>query len=163
MGAVTKQMEKHKTSIPHGQVDIRYDQAVVKRFNCTLAEQLFWHQYAVEMRLPKGQRSSEWVISLPAVVSALNGEVTLLTGKKPAEAIKEKAVYSKLCTNYNRTVGMNENKLPTLLYILYFYQPGELEGGCKRATYPIWSLKVYSIKRSVTKPVELVLFYLYYL
>ena len=49
MGAVTKEMENHKTYI-------RRDQAIVERFNRTLAERLFGHQYAVEMRLPAGQR-----------------------------------------------------------------------------------------------------------
>lgn len=34
------------------------------------------HHNAVEMWLPEGQRSSEWVVWLPAVVSSLNGEVT---------------------------------------------------------------------------------------
>ena len=42
----------------------------------------------------------------------------------------------------------------------YLYQPGELEGGVKRATDPIWSLKVHSIEMSVTKPNEPVLYYL---
>ena len=36
----------------------------------------FGHHNAVEMRLPEGQRSSEWVVWLPAVVSSLNVEVT---------------------------------------------------------------------------------------
>ena len=31
------------------------DQVIVERFNRTLSEQLFSHQYAVEMRLPAGQ------------------------------------------------------------------------------------------------------------
>ena len=43
----------------------------------------------------------------------------------------------------------------------YLYQPGELEGGGKRATDPIWSLKVYNIERVVTKPKEPVMYYLY--
>ena len=42
----------------------------------------------------------------------------------------------------------------------YLYQPGELEGGTKRATDPIWSLKVYQIERNVTKPNEPVVYYL---
>jgi len=47
MGAVTKEMEKHKTYIRRGRAEIHRDQAVVERFNCTLAERLFRHQYAV--------------------------------------------------------------------------------------------------------------------
>ena len=42
----------------------------------------------------------------------------------------------------------------------YLYQPGELEGGTKRSTDPIWSLKVYQIERNVTKPNEPVVYYL---
>ena len=82
MDTVTKEMEENKTAIRRGRTEIHRDQAVVERFNRTLAECLFGHQYAVEMRLPE-------------VVSALNNEVTSLIRKKPAEAIKERAVYSK--------------------------------------------------------------------
>jgi len=45
-------------------------------------------------------------------------------------------------------------------YAPLFVQPGELEGGVKRATDPIWSLKVYSIEKSFTKPNQPVLYYL---
>ena len=43
----------------------------------------------------------------------------------------------------------------------YLYQPGELEGGGRRATDPIWSLKVYNIEKVVTKPKEPVMYYLF--
>ena len=108
MGGVTKEMESHKTYIRRGHTEIRRDQAIVEPFNCTLAERLFGHQYAVEMLLPEGQRSTVWVKRLPDVVKALNDEFTSLTGKKPALAIKEKAVASKPSTKYSRPVGVNE-------------------------------------------------------
>ena len=114
------------------------------------------------MRLPEGQRSTVWVKRLPQVVAALNNEVTSLTGKKPTVAIKEKDVSAKPSTPYSRPVGQIEKKLPSIVNVRYLYQPGELEGGVKRATDPIWSLKVYSIKRSFTKPNQPVLFYLHY-
>ena len=161
MGAVTKVMENNKTAIRRGCTEIHRDQAIVERFNRTLAERLFGYQYAVEMRLTSGQRSTEWVKRLPAVVSALNNEVTRLTGKKSAKAIKEKAVSSKPSTAYSRPVGVNEKKLPPRVNVRYLYQPGELEGGGRRATDPIWSLKVYNIERVVTKPDEPVVYYLY--
>ena len=90
----------------------------------------------------------------------MNHEVTSLIGKKPAEAIKEKAVYCKPSTPYLRPVGKNEKKLPSGVTVRYLYQPGELEGGGRRATDPIWSLKVFNIERSITKPNEPVLYYL---
>jgi len=49
MGAVTKEMDKLKTYIRRGRANIHRDQAIVDRFNRTLAERLFGHQYAVEM------------------------------------------------------------------------------------------------------------------
>ena len=45
------------------------------------------------------------------------------------------------------------------MYVRFLYQPGELEGGGKRATDPIWSLKVYNVQKSVTNPSEPVLYY----
>lgn len=90
MGSVTKEMENHKTYIRPGRPEIHRDQAIVECFNCTLAERLFGNQYAVEMLLPSGQRSTAWAKRLPDVVAALNNEVTRLTGKKPAVAIKAK-------------------------------------------------------------------------
>ena len=110
MGTVTKEMENHKTYIRRGRAEIHRDQAIVGRFNRTLAERLFGHHYAVEMRLPAGQRSTAWVQRLPEVVAALNNKVTSLTGKKPAEAIKEKAVAAKPSTTYSRPVGERERK-----------------------------------------------------
>ena len=61
MGAVTKLMGNHKTRIRLGRVEIHRDQAIVERFNRTLGGQLCVYQCAVEMRLPEGQRSTEWV------------------------------------------------------------------------------------------------------
>ncbi|KAL9979534.1 hypothetical protein ACROYT_G017210 [Oculina patagonica] len=115
MGAVTKEMENHKTYIRRGRVNIHRDQAIVERLNQTLAGRLFGYQYGVEMNLPPGQRSTAWVKRLPEVVTALNNEVTSLTGKKPAAAIKEKAVSSKPSSKYTRPVGKKEKKNPLSL------------------------------------------------
>ena len=112
------------------------------------------------MLLPEGKRSTEWVKQLPDVVGALNNEMTSLIGKKPAIAIKEKSVSSKPSTKYNRPVGVAEKKLPPLINVRYLCQPDELEGGTKRATDPIWSLKVYQVVENGTKPNEPVVYYL---
>ena len=60
-----------------------------------------------------------------------------------------------------RPVGVNEKKLPPQAHVRYLYYPGELEGGGRRATDPIWSLKVYTIQKVVTKPDAPVVYYLY--
>ena len=160
MGAVTKLANEHNVTIRRGRPNIHRDQAIVERFNRTLAERLFGYQYAVEMNMPSG-RSTAWVKRLPEVVSALNNTVTRLIGKKPADAIHEKAVSSKPATPYMRPVGVNERKLPPQANMRYLYYPGELEGGGRRATDPIWSLKVYNVHKVVTKPEEPVVYYLF--
>ena len=153
MGAVTKAMGEHNVTIRRGRPNIHRDQAR------TLAEKLFGYQYAVEMNMPSG-RSTAWVKRLPEVVSALNNEVTRLIGKKPAVAIREKTVISNPATPYMRPVGENERKLPLYVHVRYLYYPGELEGGGRRATDPIWSLKVFKIQKVVTKPETPVVYYL---
>ena len=79
-----------------------------------LAERLFGYQYAVEMLLPSGQRSTACVKRLLDVVVALNNEVTRLTGKKSAVAIKEKAVSANPSTPYSKLVGVNEESSPPI-------------------------------------------------
>jgi len=161
MGAVSQLLAKHGVSVRRGRVDIHRDQGIVERFNRTLAERLFGHQYAQEMRLPSGQRSTEWVARLPTVIAALNNEMTRLTGKKPKDAMRAKSVAQKPSSVVTgRPVGLKEQKLPSSVGVRYLYQPGELEGGHRRATDPVWSLKVYRLGRSVTKPDEPVLYYL---
>ena len=60
MGSVTKLMAKHNESIRRGRKEIHRDQALVERFNRTLAERLFGYQYAKELENPH-KRNREWV------------------------------------------------------------------------------------------------------
>ena len=161
MGAVSQLLARHGGEVRRGRVDIHRDQDVVERWNRTLAERFFGHQYAQEMRLPLGQRSTEWVAWLPSVVAALNTEVTRLTGKKPSDAIKAKTVAQKPSSVVpDRPVGLKEQRLPSGVGVRYLYQPGELEGGRRSATHPVWSLTVHRLGCSVAKPGEPVLYYL---
>ena len=161
MGAVSQLLAKHSVQIRRSRVDIHQDQGIVERWNRTLAERLFGNQYAQEMLLPSGQRSTEWVKPLPAVVAALNGEVTWLTGKRPYDAIKAKTVAQKPTSVVpNRPVGLKKQRLPSGVGVRYLYQPGELEGGRRSGTDPVWSLEVCRLGRLVTKPEEPVLYYL---
>ena len=61
MGAVSQVLAKHGVEVRLGRVDIHRDQGVVERFNRTL----FGHQYAQEMRLPEGARSTELLSDCP--------------------------------------------------------------------------------------------------
>ena len=160
MGAVSQLLAKHGVSVRRGRVDNHRDQGVVERFNRTLAEKLFGQQYAQEMLLPLEQQSSEWVSRLPAVVAALNGEVTRLIGKRPSEAIRRKAVSARPAAPARRPVGFEEQKLPSGVSVRYLYQPGELEGGRRRATGPTWSLTIHRLEHSVIKTGEPIVYYL---
>ena len=153
MGAVSQLLAKHKTKVRRGRVDVHRDQGIVERWNRTLAERLFGHQYAQEMRLPEDQRSMEWVKRLPAVVSALEWR-----GHKPnrekspwMRSRENRSTQKPSSTVPGRPVGLWEQKLPSGVGFRYLYQPGELEGGRRRATDPVWSLRVYRLGRSVTK------------
>ena len=142
MGVVSQLLAKHGVSVRCGRVNVHRDQGIVERFNRSLAERLFVYQHAQEMGLPEGERLSERVARLPAVVEAMNGEVTRLTGKKPSEAIKAKKVTQKPSAPAARLVGLKEQKLPSGVGVRYLYLPGELEGGRRRATDPTWWLEV---------------------
>ena len=161
MGSVSQLLAKHSVQARRGRVEIQRDQGIVERFNRTLAVRLFGHKYAQEMRLPSGEQSTEWVKRLPSVVAALDGEVTRLTYKKPSDAIKAKTLTQKPSSAVpERPLGLKEHKVPSGVGVRYLYLPGELEGGHRRATDPVWSLEVYRLGPSATKPDEPVLYYL---
>ena len=103
----TRASRSWSPSVPAG--TFHRDQDIVERFNRTLAERLFGHQYAQEMCLPSDERSTEWVKRLPSVVAALIRDVTRLTGKKPSDAIKAKALTQKPSSVVTgRPPGLNE-------------------------------------------------------
>ena len=155
MGAVSQVLAKHKVSVRRGRIDTHREDASTGRW----LNAFFGHQYAQEMRLPECARSTEWVKRLPAVVAALNGEVTGLTGKKSQDTIRAGRVALKPSLPADRP-GLQKQKLSSGVGVRYLYQPGELEGGRRRATDPVWSLEVYQLGRSVTKPGEPVVYYL---
>ena len=88
MGAANKVMKAHNVKIRRGEKGLHRSQAIVERFNRTLAEKLFGHQYAQEILLESrgstpesNARSREWVARLPDVINSLNKESTRLIGK----------------------------------------------------------------------------------
>ena len=156
MGDVNKVMKSKSVQIRRGEKGLHRAQGIVERFNRTLAERLFGHQYAQEILLESRARASgqapkrsvEWVARLPDVVKALNNEPTRLIGKKPAEAIKMERVVAKA----SAPTKTDEQCLPSNVNVRYLYQPGELEGGeRRRATDPIWSLNMYQIGSIIEK------------
>ena len=74
---VTKLIEKHDVMIQRGDPNQHCSQAIVERFNRTLADRLFSFQYHKELENPS-KSYREWVSRLQNVVSALNNERTRL-------------------------------------------------------------------------------------
>lgn len=153
MGRVKKEIMKHDIRIRTGITDIHRDQGIVQRFNRTFSKRLFSFIYSQKMNMKSSEGSREWVKRLPEVV-------TRLTGKKPVDGIRERVADAKSSTSYSRVVGLKEKRLDSSVNARYLYKDGELEGGKKRATDPNWSLKVYTIDRSIVKIGEPVLYYL---
>ena len=158
MGEVSKLMNYHRVRIQRSEAGNHIAQAFVENANRILGERLFSHQYAQEMI--SDDRSRVWVKRLPAILKTLNNKLIRITGKEPDEAIKMKEVDIKP-KNYQREVGPDEVRLPPIAKVRYLLSPGELEGGEKRrATDPIWSIKVYDISKSIITPNQPVLYYL---
>ena len=106
-------------------------------------------------------RSTKWVKRLHSVVAVLNGEVTWLTGKNLSDAIKAQTLTQKPSSVVpGRPPGLKEQNVPLGVGVRYLYKPDEPEGCRRPATDPVWSLEVYRLGRSVTKPDEPVLYYL---
>ena len=128
MGSVTQLMAKHNVSIRRSRKEIHRDQALVERFNRALAERLFGYQYAKKLENPH-KRNREWVKRLMEVIKAINSET-----RKPPPVIQ------------NRPVGKPISPDSALTYL---YQPGEQEGGQRRATDPIWSVSIHKISHHI--------------
>ena len=109
------------------------------------------------MNLKSSERSTEWIRRLPEVVSALNSEVTRLTGKKPVNVIKGKSVDVKSSTSFSKPVGLSEKRLDSSKNVRHFYAAAKLVGGQWQATDPVWAPEVYSIEKSIKNKDEPVL------
>ena len=83
-----------------------------------------------------------------------------LTGKKLVDGIKDKLVEAKSSMTYSRPVGLKEKRLDPSKNVSYLNALDELEGGQRRATDPVWSLKVYGMERLLMNKNEPVLYYL---
>ena len=75
-GEANKVMKAHNVKIRRGEKALHRSQAIVERFNRTLAEKLLGHQYAQEYlsaassSKSSNARSREWVARLPDVINS---------------------------------------------------------------------------------------------
>ena len=149
MGAFTTLIKKHKVIIRTAVVGNHRQQGIVERFNRTLAERLFKQQYHEEFSLGPAGRSTKWVEALPEVVRDINDTSTRLLGKKPNEALLQLGIRAKPA---RPRVGPEPPRIEPFDKVRYLYDEGELEGGRRRATDPIWSLSVHHVSEYVDNP-----------
>ena len=141
-------MESKNVQIFVGTPGVHRNQAIVERFNRTLAERLFGQQYAEEMLNPSS-RNTQWVARLPSVIVALNDEKTRLIDMEPSKAIEEKIVHQTPAAPLKNT---KPDYIPDDAWVRYLYYPGEQEGGSvRRATDPVWSMEIYAIKKRTSQ------------
>ena len=118
---------------------------VVERFNRTLAEKIFVHQYLKE--IDSDERNTEWVGKLQPIIKELNNSYTRLIRMSPNQAIKIKNNIRQYPSQPKPKGYIPPKPLEINDYVRYLYEGGESEGDVKRrATDPIWSLKIYSIR-----------------
>ena len=120
-----------------------------------------WHPNAVEMRLPEGQRSSEWVVWLPAVVSSLNGEVTRSRAKTRWGHQRKGRLFQALHPStqiFSPARDMTPFRGGCVLSL-----PARRAWGRKQKSHRSdLAFKVYHIVKTITKPDELILDYLHH-
>ena len=86
-------------------------------------------------------RSREWVERLPAVLKAMNNEVTRLTGKEPTKVLKSADVpISRV--NYGRPVGLDEVKLPPEVKVV---RRKAVKGAVQLILYGAWRFTIYHV------------------
>src|SRR6266498_5653963 len=122
---------------------------IVERFNRTLQEWAFFIQDSVEMRLPPIERCQAWVKNLSIFLVELDNSVTQLLDISSAEAQKKEHVFAKAFKSREGPIEFDEPRLSHDVLVRYLLNPGELEGGRRRATNCNWSPQVYHIKESL--------------
>ena len=151
-------MKKHGIKIQ--KAESKRTTGIVERFNRTLAERLFRLQDASDLLLLITERDRKWVKNLPTIVKDINNSKTRLIGMSPAVAIKKKKVIAKSFKTRDGPMGFDEKRLTHNDSVRYLLEPGELEGGRKRAGDLVWSPKVYHIKESLVQKNQPVLYWL---
>ncbi|CAJ0644817.1 5253_t:CDS:1 [Entrophospora sp. SA101] len=135
-------------------------QGIVERYNRTLQEWSFYIQDGVELLLPPMECCRAWVNDLPIFLEKIDNTKTRLIGMSPAEARKLKHVYAKSSKPRYGPMGFDEIRLSYNDPVRYLLEPGELEGGRKRATDFNWSPQIYHIKESLVQKNQPVLYWI---
>ena len=147
-----------KYNIFHQLAKSKETMGINERFNRTLGEMLFRIQDGQELLL--SGRSRIWVKNLHTIINKLNNSVTRLIGMTPNKAAVKKHVYAISSKPRNGPMGFDEEQLPYNSLVRYLLNPGELEGGKRRATDCNWSPQAYTIKESLVQKNQPVLYWI---
>ncbi|CAB4405242.1 unnamed protein product [Rhizophagus irregularis] len=77
------------------------------------------------------------------------------------KALKGKKIIARPSVEHRRPVGYNEPLLPSYTEVWHLLEPGELEGGRRRATDCNWSPEVFTIDSYLIKENQPILYKLY--
>ena len=100
------------------------------------------------------------VKNLPIFLVELDNSVTRLLSISPAEARKKEHVFVKASKSQKGPIGFDEPRLSHDVLVRYLLNPGELEGGRRRATDCNWSPQIYHIRESLVQKNQPVLYWL---
>jgi len=149
-GNFSRGMERYNVSIWVVDLYSFESLALVKALKRRLAEIIYKIQYAIESKLPAGERSTLWNMILEVIFDYMNNSPTRLIGMTPSHAMTLEKVVSKPSIKPKRPIGEDEITLPKGTSVRYLFKPGELEGGHRRrATDPYRSLCIYKIRKVV--------------
>jgi Integrase core domain len=157
-GKCEELMNKYNVKISRSKSKKR--QGIVERFNRTLQEWAFFIQDGVELLLPLTERCRAWVNNLAIFLKEIDNTKTELIDMSPAEARKLDHVYAKSSKPRYGPMGFDEVCLTYNNSVLYLLEPGELEGGRRRATDINWSPQIYHIKESLIQKNQPILYWL---
>jgi hypothetical protein len=166
----TEYMGKCKDLLLSFNVRIQYanskrDVAIAERDHQEFEKHAYFWQDAEDFYLPLTDRSRVWVKGLPINDDIYNNTPTQLISMSPNEAVKKalkgKKIIARPSVEHRRLVGYNEPLLPSYTELRHLLEPGELEGGRRRATDCNWSPEVFTIDSYLIKENQPVLYKLY--
>jgi hypothetical protein len=115
--------------------------------------------------LPLTDRSRAWFRGLCINDDIYNNTPTQLISMSPNKAVKKalkgKKIIARPSVKHRRPVGYNEPLLSSYTEVWYLLEPGELEGGKRRATDCSWFSEVFTIDSYLIKENQPILYKLY--
>ena len=139
--------------------------AIAERDHQEFEKHAYFWQDAEDFHLPLTDRSRAWFKGLCINDDIYNNTPTRLISISPNEAVKKalkgKKIIARPSVKHRRPVGYNEPLLPSYTEVQHLLEPGELEGGRRRATDCNWSPEVFTIDSYLIKENQPVLYKLY--